>query len=218
MNELQQQLAANNVANFEEIWSHVVMDEYKDQEVSVKYIEDIIRTCGWGFWLDQHTGGTYKERSTSGIVTEWCGFGAAFAMLQGGWIFDGDHGDYYALNPAIAKYVMPSTARLASKAKWDQANSNSRSVGFEPFKKVESYYDMQPGDIVVTGDRHAYGDHITMCAGLLKGSKWRSYEANAHGTLGNGEYGEGVVTRVRPLSAATHIYRPGLEHFVIVDV
>jgi len=218
----EEQLAWNNVKNFEDMWLEPIFDEYKDQIVSTHRITQIINECGWQFWMDEHTEGVYKERSVKGVTTEWCGFSAAWAMLQGGWIFDGmNEGHVYlALNPAIAKYVMPSTERLASEAKWEQASEKSWEAGngaFDPFEEIHHSRRMLPGDIVVVGDRKLYGDHITMCVGLVgkyPNDNWISIEGNAHGQLGNNEYGEGVVRRTRTFGKVTKIYRPKLEHFV----
>jgi len=69
---------------------------------------------------------------------------------------------------------------------------------------------MQTGDIVVvySAARKSYGDHITLCVEPLDGSDtFETVEGNAHGQLGDGTRGEGVIIRRRSLDEVAHVYR-----------
>ena len=70
--------------------------------------------------------------------------------------------------------------------------------------------DVQSGDIVVvfTSKRSIQGDHITLCHSTdLKNGYIETIEGNAKGTLGDGEYGEGVIKRRRSFEEIAHVYR-----------
>jgi hypothetical protein len=70
---------------------------------------------------------------------------------------------------------------------------------------------VSPGDIVIvfTSKRSIQGDHITLCvdASTIDQGYITTIEGNAHGELGDGEYGEGVITRQRTLDEFAHVYR-----------
>ena len=97
----------------------------------------------------------------------------------------------------IRKKIFPSCYRLY--ANWGQT---SRKI--DPMK-------VQPGDIVViyTSKRSVQGDHITLCVDTsnINEGYINTIEGNAKGTLGNGEYGEGVIKQQRTLDKIAHVYR-----------
>ena len=67
-----------------------------------------------------------------------------------------------------------------------------------------------PGDIVVvySAKRATQGDHITICVEPPNsGGDFKTIEGNAHGTLGDDSYGEGVIKRERNLNDVAHVYR-----------
>ena len=70
---------------------------------------------------------------------------------------------------------------------------------------------MNAGDIVViyTSKRSTQGDHITLCidASTIDQGYITTIEGNAHGELGDGEYGEGVIKRRREIKEIAHVYR-----------
>ena len=69
---------------------------------------------------------------------------------------------------------------------------------------------MQTGDIVVvfSAAMKSYGDHITLCVEPPdENGLFETVEGNAHGELGNGERGEGVITRQRSVDEVAHVYR-----------
>ena len=53
------------------------------------------------------------------------------------------------------------------------------------------------------------GDHITLCvdASTIAEGYIKTIEGNAHGTLGDGAKGEGVITRERTIDEIAHVYR-----------
>ena len=96
----------------------------------------------------------------------------------------------------IRKKIFPSCYRLYSN--WSQS---SRHIEHDK---------MAPGDIVVVyaAKRSQQGDHITLCveAPDAEGT-FKTVERNAHGTLGDGAHGEGVIRRARTLDEVAHVYR-----------
>ena len=113
----------------------------------------------------------------------WCGAFAAYC--------------YTSVSFPIRHKIFPSCYRMYKA--WAQS---SRRV--EPAK-------VSPGDIVIvyTSKRSLQGDHITLCvdASTIDQGYITTIEGNAHGELGNGERGEGVITRQRTLDEFAHVYR-----------
>ena len=113
----------------------------------------------------------------------WCGAFAAYC--------------YTSVSFPIRNKIFPSCYRMYKA--WSQS---SRRI--EPAK-------VSPGDIVIvyTSKRSIQGDHITLCvdASTIDQGYITTIEGNAHGELGNGEYGEGVITRQRTLDEFAHVYR-----------
>ena len=113
----------------------------------------------------------------------WCGFFAAFC--------------HTAVKFPIRQKIFPSCYRLYKN--WSKT---SRSI---------EHSKVAPGDIVVvySSKRALQGDHITLCIdnSTINEGYITTIEGNAHGTLGNGEYGEGVIKRQRKFSEFAHVYR-----------
>ena len=113
----------------------------------------------------------------------WCGFFAAFC--------------HTAVKFPIRQKIFPSCYRL-----YQNWSKTSRHIDHEK---------VMPGDIVVvySAKRALQGDHITLCVdnSTLKDGYITTIEGNAHGTLGNGDYGEGVIKRERKLEEFAHVYR-----------
>ena len=105
---------------------------------------------------------------------EWCGAFMAYC--------------YAALKPEIRKQHCASTYRLLA---W--CEGTPRKVALNA---------IQAGDVVVVGKATSkrWGAHITICESVEDGYV-RTIEGNGHGTLGTGEWGEGVVRRRRPFKA-----------------
>lgn len=112
----------------------------------------------------------------------WCGAFAAFC--------------WQSVKLEIRKSIFPSCYRLFNA--WGQS---SRKISAD---------QMMPGDIVVVFStaRKSYGDHITLCMSPPNAEgEFETIEGNAYGELGNGSYGQGVITRTRNLNGVAHVYR-----------
>jgi len=128
-------------------------------------------------------GWSWEKPYTKNGQFAWCGAFAAFC--------------YTKVNSRIKKKIFPSCYRLYSN--WGKT---SRHISLE---------NIEPGDIVVvfTAKRSLQGDHITLCVdnSTMQDGYITTIEGNAHGELGNGERGEGVITRKRNLDEVAHVYR-----------
>ena len=128
-------------------------------------------------------GWSWVEPYTKNGQFAWCGAFASFC--------------YPDVHAQIRKKIFPSCYRLYSN--WAQT---SRKISVE---------NIQAGDLVIvyTSKRSVQGDHITLCtdASTAKDGYITTIEGNAHGTLGDGTKGEGVITRQRELHEVAHVYR-----------
>ena len=117
----------------------------------------------------------------------WCGAFASFC--------------YSSVKFQTRHKIFPSCYRMYSS--WSQTS-----------RKIEAR-DMLPGDIVVvySSARATWGDHITLCRVSPIDGKFETLEGNAHGTLGDGSHGEGVIARERSLDEVAYVYRLLAEDF-----
>jgi len=101
----------------------------------------------------------------------WCGAFAGWCDIE--------------LNEQLRKKVMPSTYRL-----YEFCMGTEREIPLD---------EIQRGDIVVVGKLGGkrWGAHITRVL-AVHDEYVLAIEGNAHGVLGNGQWGEGVITRKRP--------------------
>lgn len=132
-------------------------------------------------------GWTWEKEYTRNGQFAWCGAFLAFC--------------YTAVAYKIRQKIFPSCYRLYSN--WSQTS-----------RKIEPR-DMLPGDIVVvySSARATWGDHITLCRVSPIDGKFETIEGNAHGTLGDGSHGEGVIARERSLDEVAFVYRLLAEDF-----
>ena len=132
-------------------------------------------------------GWNWEKQYTRNGQFAWCGAFAAFA--------------YTAVNFKVRQKIFPSCYRLYTN--WSQSS-----------RRIEPR-DMLPGDIVVVYStaRATWGDHITLCRVAPVDAKFETIEGNAHGTLGDGSYGEGVIARERSLDEVAYVYRLLAEDF-----
>lgn len=106
---------------------------------------------------------------------EWCGAFMAYC--------------YQALKREIRHKHCASTYRLFAFC-----SGTPRKVSLD---------DVRAGDVLVVGKKGAkkWGSHITLCTSLsITDGYAETVEGNAHGTLGTGGWGEGVVRRRRPFA------------------
>ena len=132
-------------------------------------------------------GWTWEKEYTRNGQFAWCGAFVAFC--------------YTAVSFKTRQKVFPSCYRMYSN--WSQTS-----------RRIEPR-DMLPGDIVVvySSARATWGDHITLCRVAPIDGKFETLEGNAHGTLGDGSHGEGVIARERSLDEVAFVYRLLAEDF-----
>ena len=132
-------------------------------------------------------GWTWEKEYVKNGQFAWCGAFAAFC--------------YTAVSFKTRQKIFPSCYRLYSN--WSQTS-----------RRIEPR-DMLPGDIVVvySSARATWGDHITLCRVAPIDGKFETIEGNAHGTLGDGSHGEGVIARERSLDEVAFVYRLLAEDF-----
>ena len=132
-------------------------------------------------------GWTWEKEYTRNGQFAWCGAFVAFC--------------YKAVSFKTRQKVFPSCYRMYSN--WSQTS-----------RRIEPR-DMLPGDIVVvySSARATWGDHITLCRVAPIDGKFETLEGNAHGTLGDGSHGEGVIARERSLDEVAFVYRLLAEDF-----
>lgn len=128
-------------------------------------------------------GWTWEKAYVQNGQFAWCGAFAAFC--------------YTKVNFNIRKKIFPSCYRMYSN--WGQT---SRKIATNK---------VQAGDIVIVwaGKHSTQGDHITLCvdADAINLGYISTIEGNAHGTLGDESYGEGVIKRQRSVDEIAHVYR-----------
>ena len=132
-------------------------------------------------------GWTWEKEYTRNGQFAWCGAFASFC--------------YTAVKFKTRQKIFPSCYRMYSN--WSQTS-----------RKIEPR-DMLPGDIVVvySSARATWGDHITLCRVAPIDGRFETLEGNAHGTLGDGSHGEGVIARERSLDEVAFVYRLLAEDF-----
>ena len=121
---------------------------------------------------------------------DWCGEFAGLAAGMAG------------LAQSIRRYCTPSTYRLQSAEKWEDAKRP------RPTKPARG--DVRRGDIicVVTGEGKSYGDHIAVVYAVMH-DKIYTIEGNARGLLPSGEEStrRRVVKQVRRMKDVRQIIR-----------
>lgn len=188
LNQAQLDLNVDEVCDFAEITPHIseqaleaVQRAHAEWDLNVHEpdarIDTYIRSNAGLDWSWEKP---YKKNGQF----SWCGAFAAFC--------------YTKVRLQIRKKIFPSCYRL-------HTNWAKTSRYIHPEK-------VQVGDIVVvyTSKRAVQGDHITLCTNISEFADTgmiTTIEGNAHGTLGDGTNGEGVITRQRSLSQIAHVYR-----------
>lgn len=185
-----------------------VRDTSRNYEGDIIDIQRYYHECGWTKILaanGKHEKYNEEDRDF------WCGIFVA-AMLSN--LNDRLElsGRVIGLNPKLAYYVFPSTARIATEKKWNQA-------GFEMPKSIPPE-DIKFGDIVCvkTHEKKEFGDHVVFAiSGVSPGGTFETIEGNCHGRLGDGTHGEGVVRCRRHVRTVGNVVRLELKHFIGVE-
>lgn len=154
------------------------------------WIEMMWRDLGWGDWfLDARGGEGYDEAPES-----WCGAGPA-------WVGRHRVGEFLEeqmcmdiqLHSDLASWLLPGTDRLYDQSRWDKYDLSFPGIDAEELTDEEISDILQPGFICTVGEGED-GSHIIMVDEVNEGTL-DTLEANAHGVIGNGLYGEGYVRR-----------------------
>lgn len=172
-----------------------------------RYFTRVERADGatWQWFLDRYNG-RYIERTPTGEYQQWCGLFVAYCAQN-------LVGDYLELGksvpvtvaPGVAYYVLPGTHRIASAAKWRDAQV--------PQPNRPSSEEAQPGDIFTVGAGPT-GSHIGIVTSHPdENGEFLSVEGNAKGVLGDFRVGEGVIRRSRHITDVVQLIRLGPDHY-----
>jgi hypothetical protein len=208
-----EELRAGIVRAAQAAWTRHIRDTQPGYKGDVETLTNMIRQSG-AEWLLR--GGLYDESK----AMMWCGiFPAYCGAIVGDHIREGVCLDV-RMKPGIGKYILPSTMRPESAAKWKEA-------GTARFTRITDPQQLQAGDLVtIYGGRkdEPWGDHWTIATGAPQDGWYPSIEGNAYGLLGDGKsWGEGVIVRdtrtlgakypPRTLAQIRRIWRLELHHF-----
>lgn len=181
-----------------------------DRDHIQRYFDDVHDGKGatWS-WFLHPSGGRYVERAPDGSYQEWCGLFVAYcAQRLIGRHLERGRSVPVTIEPGIAYYVLPSTHRIASAAKWKQAQV--------PPPQRPAPHAAQPGDIFTVG-RGSTGSHIGIVTDHPNNDgDFLTVEGNAHGVLGDFSFGEGVIRRSRHIKDVVQLIRLGPEHYIEV--
>lgn len=163
-------------------------------------IEQWFRDVGWGFWIEKHG---YKNVEKYA----WCGiFVGAMGLRVGDYLRQGMCVDV-TLDPAIAKYVLPSTVRLSSTRKWRQAGYDLNEKGVYSYKpdiqnKIRRSSGIE-GCVATVGDGRV-GSHITIIKSVdIEAGTFTTVEGNA-----TKDGFEGVVSKTRNIDEIKVLWMP----------
>jgi len=174
-------------------WGRVVRDFDPGQTATPEIIHGYFAANGWERW----NGSVYTENSQ----TKWCGqFAGAMGQRVGMFIDPGVPVVFpVALDPDVARFCFPSTGRLVSANKWAAAGVSQPEILRPMNAQLNGSLTidkLRPGMTCTIGDGKPHGTHIVIVdqvrpdEGLVD-----TIEGNAHGELGDGSWGEGVVRR-----------------------
>ena len=168
-------------------WGRVVRDFDPGQTATPEIIHGYFAANGWERW----NGSVYTENSR----TQWCGqFAGAMGQRVGMFIDPGVPVVHpVALDPDVAKFAFPSTRRLVSANKWAAAGVSPPTILLNGSLTIDK---LRPGMTCTIGDGKPHGTHIVIVDKINPESGTvDTIEGNAHGELGDGSWGEGVVRR-----------------------
>lgn len=201
-----------------------VRDDDRGKEGDRDIIGGYFAANGWRAWLDNETGGGYRETPR----TSWCGqFQSAMSLRIGDYIKPGECVPL-ALDADVARMVLVSTSRLASRAKWNAAGSHMpvyfRQTSVENRLQRSDNGTLAAADAVLlpgvlatvktSGRKPDVGDHIVLIESYnADAGTVDTVEGNGRGTLGDGSYGEGVVRTTRDFADIRRVYPLDLAVF-----
>jgi len=156
-------------------------------------VEHFFDAVGWNFHI--------KNGYQNNEKFAWCGiFAGAMGLEIGHYLEPGQCVPVF-LDPDVAKFAFPSTRRLVSAGKWAAAGVSPPTI-LRPLKNHEpglgflSLDLLKPGMTCTVGNGKKHGTHIVIVDKINPESGTvDTIEGNAHGELGDGSWGEGVVRR-----------------------
>jgi len=154
-------------------------------------VEHYFDAVGWNFHI--------KNGYENNEKFAWCGiFAGAMGVEIGHYLEPGQCVPVF-LDPDVARFCFPSTRRLVSAGKWAAAGVSPPTI-LRPLNAQLNgsltIDKLRPGMTCTIGDVNNHGTHIVIVdqarpdEGLVD-----TIEGNAHGELGDGSWGEGVVRR-----------------------
>lgn len=191
---MREQLVKNALA----IWAeNVDVNTAGGRRRITQFFTEIKSSRGASYWAhhllaDVSTDGIFNDHKRKGDRGQYCGLFIAYAGIG-------------VIRPDIGYYCLPSTVRMQASTKWLDAGS-VKPAWVSPA-------DIQPGDIITVGTGKPYGTHLALVF-ARSGDALETVEANAHGLLGSGRMGRGVVKRVRSVGDVQRVYRLDERHFV----
>lgn len=197
-----------------------VRDFHRGQKATPEKIARIFAAVGWGFWIPDG----YTER---GGRNAWCGHTQGYCGLRVGDYLEGDRCVGISLNPEIARWVTPSTARLNSQRRWKQAGEDKPPhwrAEMDTLEDLENMWRGHPELATVAardyGDaRNQYGGHIVLISEIdWDAGEFYTIEGNAVGMFPDGTRGEGVVRCTRPLGDLARVYFLTTDDFELMEV
>jgi len=191
------------VAGAQVEWERPVKDFHAGQEATSDLIHRYWRACGWQWFLDEYSDGTYTEQWQDGPMQSWCGLFVGYLLTHVGDWLEANRCVNVTVQRRIVTEIMPSTDRLyAHRSEFDQPGVSQ----------------LRAGDWITTGDAKD-GSHIRLVRQSVSGDDDTvlTYEGNGTGELGDGTTGEGVARDEVSLDAIKQAYRLRREHVVGAD-
>lgn len=200
-------------------WERPVLDIQEGKEDHrdhiTRYFTEVTNENGgsWRWFLTaRHPNNEpkYIEKTASGEYEEWCGLFVAFCVQNLiGYHIEDDKCVPLTIKPGIAYYVLPGTHRIYDSDKWKEAEVK------EPMRPKPE--QARPGDIFTVGDGPT-GTHIGIVRTKPENGTFKTVEGNAYGTLGDGRYGEGVVTKECNVDDVKQLVRLDMDHYTMHEV
>lgn len=210
-------------------WRKTIRDDDGGKAGDRDVITSYFLVNNWGGWLAGVTGNGYRETPR----TSWCGqFAGAMGQRVGDHLVDGQCLTV-TLDPKIAEYVMVSTSRLASPAKWKAAGAPMPQFYTRSKIRDDQFVDGKSGRLVpasrvllpgviatvkTSGRKPHVGDHIVCIEKFDEDDMLiDTVEGNGRGQLGDKTRGEGVVRAVRAVADIRMVYHLDKGHFETME-
>lgn len=168
----------------------VIRDIDPGQPDDRAWIDAMWRDLGWGWYIDSHGDEGYDEAPES-----WCGSGPAWvARHRLGEFLEPDQCVDVALRADVASKILPGTGRMYDRDRWETLGIEWPGIVARNRAASELGAILRPGVLFTVGDE-ADGSHICMVDKVNDDETVNTLEANSHGVIGDGRFGEGYVRR-----------------------